>query len=118
MQKFALSLGLAALLLLAGCGSDNQQAENAGKAMAEMTCLVSNDVPFDQITQQAGEIMKNYGWEKAEDVDLYLNSIQDPSELEIVKTAIVEQLDQSCGAKLREAGLDTKSVADSLVKRD
>lgn len=117
MQKFA-PLFLATLLLSA-CGTSGSQAENAGNAMAETACLLFDEsVSFDQITDKTGEIMTAYGWDKPEDIDTYLASIQsNTEELELVRSTAATKLTETCGDALSTSGMTAEDLAESMTQQ-
>lgn len=117
MRKIAFLL--LSTLVLSACGSTGSQAENAGKAMAETACLLFDEsVTFDQITEKTGTIMNDYGWDKPEDIDTYLTSVQGTPELETVKTAATTQMETVCGDALSTAGVTASDLAESMVTQN
>lgn len=117
MRKFAFLL--LTTLVLSACGSSGTQAENAGKAMAETACLLfDQNVTFDQITEKTGDIMNNYGWDKPEDIDTYLASIQGTAEVDTVKSVATSQMESTCGDALTTAGVSAADLAASMVQTD
>ena len=114
MRKIATVL--LATLLLSACSGNGSQAENAGMAMAETACLIFDEnVTFDQITGLTGDVMQKYGWEKPEDIDTYLTSIQGTPEMDLVKTSTIETLEEKCGAELAASGVAASDLADKMV---
>ena len=113
MRKFAFLL--LSTLALTACSSGTP-AENAGKAMAETACLLFDDtVTYDQITEKTGEIMNDYGWEKPEDIDTYLSSVQGTPEADEVKKATADHLEATCGEAMAETGISPEELANSMV---
>lgn len=117
MRKIAFLL--LTTLVLSACGSTGSQAENAGKAMAETACLLFDEsVTFDQITEKTGTIMNTYGWNKPEDIDTYLTSVQGTPELETVKTVAATHMEATCGDSLTTSGVSAADLAESMVTQN
>jgi len=113
-----LSLALFSLLLLTACGSTGSKAENAGKAMAETACLLFNeDVNMEEIAAQTDEIMKKYGFEKAQDIDDYIATIQGTDELNTVSTNTENELKAKCGEALTAKGVEAADLAKAMVSQ-
>lgn len=114
MRKIAFLL--LSTLVLSACGSSGSQAENAGKAMAETACLLFDEsVTFDQITEKTGLIMDNYGWDKPEDIDTYLASVQGTPELDTVKSIATTHMEENCGDAISTSGVSASDLAASMV---
>ena len=109
-MKKIISLSFLALLSLSACGAS--QAENAGKAMAEIACLMSNE---SADKEAAEEVIKKYGFETAADIDTYLETIKGTEKVNTVVASARDTLTEVCGDWLEQKGVDPSVLSKAMV---
>ncbi|QQR55392.1 hypothetical protein IPG41_02450 [Candidatus Peregrinibacteria bacterium] len=106
-----------ATLALTACSSGQSKTDQAGIAMAQVSCLLFDEsVTFDQITQKSDEFLKEQGWESLDDFDAYLSSIKGTADAQAIKTAALDSMSESCKEGIAEVGGTPEEFMDAMLE--
>lgn len=120
MSKFFTTVLLFFTLVLSACNATSaSQAENAGKAMAETACLLFDEnVSLSDIESKTKDIMGKYGFTSAEEIDTYLATIRETSEIDMVSEVTRKQLESLCSDSLSASGVSAADLAKAMVRAE
>lgn len=119
MPKALLATLMVLASILAACNtSSGNQAENAGKALADAACLLFDEsIEFAEIPDLSQEIIKKYDFSSSDEIDNYLEGVKGTEEMNEVMVAAREQLEAQCGSGLASSGLSAAELAESIVSQ-
>lgn len=114
MKRLIATLIISAALFSA-CGTSSQ-AEEAGAAMAEMSCMLfsmEDIMSFDEA--DVNEALKNHGFENQEAMDEYIASIEGTTEMNEVAVSLRDNLTEMCGEELEALGVSPEDIYQDLL---
>lgn len=108
---------LTGALFLTACGGTGDQAENTGKAMAETACLLFDEtIAIEDIESKTQEIMKEYGYQNPEEIDVYLSEVRGTEDLNKVSESARTQLEATCADALAASGVSAAELAEAMIQ--
>ena len=112
-RLFALFLVLATIT---ACGPSTFRAEQAGKALAETSCLIFTDPALLSLEESSiSTIYMKYGFSDLTELDEYLESIEGTTEFNEVAVSVRTHLEETCGENLAALGIDPAEIYESII---
>ena len=113
---FSLILITLSAAIFSACSSNTFRAEQAGKAMAEVNCLIFTSTDLLAYDEEAvDEILQKYGFENETEIEEYMVSIKGTTELNEVAVNVRSHLQETCGTELEAIGLSPEDIYESKV---
>ncbi len=118
MPKVILAFSLLSMTVLSACaGSSGGSSENAGKAMAEMACLLFDEsVSLEDISSKSDDIIVAYGFADTKEMKFYVATVRGTEEINLVSEAARTHLEATCGDALEDSGVSAADLAEAMVR--
>lgn len=117
MYKHFLAALIFSSLLLSACTGSASQAENAGKSLAETSCLALNEtVAIENVLETSEAIPAKYGFEDGNALNEYLTSIAGTEDQNLVVVSLRENLEKFCGDELSNLGITPADLAEEIIQ--
>jgi len=121
MSKTITATFLTLTLILTSCSSISvdSKTKNAGKAIAETSCLLFRpDIEIDVVPAMTQEIIDIYGFENSAQIEDYLQEIDGTESQNEIAVVVRTHLEEICGDQIKAVGQNAADVAEAIIFGD